>query len=114
TGCVLTVRLRSSAGPFAIKAAMSWRSTSDASASVSRICGRSPYSSIMPTDGEPCPGNTIANFIVVVSHLNERCAPGEAAADAFEHHLVAGPDAPVTHGDVERKRHRGRRRVRVL
>ena len=42
---------------------------------------------------------------------HERRAPREAAADAEQHHVLAGADAAVAHRDVERERNRRRRRV---
>src|SRR6476660_4576153 len=86
-----------------------------ASAKVSRTTREPAKLSSMPTDCEPCPGNTSANFMVFRSlHFNHRGAPREATAHAFEQHLVAALDTAVAYGNVQRKRNRSSRRVRVL
>src|SRR6478736_10002537 len=59
---------------------------------------------IIPTDWEPCPGNTMASFMRSV--FEEHGAPGEAAAHALHQHVVSGPDAPVAHRDVKGERDR--------
>src|SRR5215469_4109466 len=41
-------------------------------------------------------------------------APGEAAAHAFDQHVVAALDAAVAHRNVEGERNRGRRGVAML
>src|ERR1700712_4510455 len=93
----------------------------------------------MPIDCEPCPGKTNANFIS--SSMNGeserarahrpaqkqraaaraaalvteyRGAPREAAADAFDQHVLAALNTAVSHGDIERERNRRRRRVAVF
>src|SRR5579864_2719887 len=48
------------------------------------------------------------------SIADNRRAPREAAADAFDQYVLAAFDTPVPDGDVERERNRGRRRVAVL
>src|SRR5215470_19335672 len=70
----------------------------------------------MPTDCAPCPGKTMPKFIAPsrkILELDQRRAPGEPAADAFEHDLVSGLDAPVAARKIERERHRRRRGVGV-
>src|SRR5450755_1798824 len=96
----------------------------------------------MPTDCEPWPGKTKANGVITQmrrpgagplpspaapprgaanevrrhrasSVVEERRAPGEAAADALEQHRVAALDLARTHRFVERQRHRCSRRVAV-
>ena len=71
----------------------------------------------MPTDCEPCPGNTSASFIVQLqlSSPSQRAtdAPGEAAADPCQHDVLAGADASVAHRVVERERNRRRRGIGV-
>src|SRR5690606_3960215 len=66
TGCVFVVRFRSSAGPPEISAARSWPNASEASDSTEETAALSFQASSMPTDCEPCPGNTKATFIVSV------------------------------------------------
>src|SRR4051812_18372436 len=60
----------------------------------------------MPTDCDPCPGNTNASFMLMPSHCRQSGAPGETAADALHHHAVARTDLPGAHELVERERHR--------
>ncbi len=48
------------------------------------------------------------------SEVEQHRAPGEAAADAFQHHGVAAADLALAHGDVQRQRDRGGRGVAVL
>src|SRR5574343_1662663 len=43
----------------------------------------------------------------VLLEFKQGSAPGKAAADAFDQHLLAALDAPVAHSFVERQRHRG-------
>jgi hypothetical protein len=62
-GWVLTVELSSSAGPSATSFHKSCLSASEAVAKTSRTPGESAKGCIMPTDCEPCPGKTKANFM---------------------------------------------------
>ena len=72
---------------------------------------------------EPWPGNTNATVMTSPSNRCGRAArpltseqhraPGEAAADAYEHHVSPRANAAVAHRDVERERNRRRRRVAV-
>src|SRR5690606_39460426 len=66
TGCVFVVRFRSSAGPPEISEARFWPSASEASSSTEETAALPFQASSMPTDCEPCPGNTKATFIVSV------------------------------------------------
>src|SRR5258706_8593498 len=111
TGCVFNVELSSSAGPSAISFHKSCFSTSEASATTSRAAFDSANDCIIPTDCEPCPGKTNANF--TASPFNHHRAPRESPAHAFQQHVLAGTDAPVARRFVERKRDRGRRGVGV-
>src|SRR6266851_272905 len=114
TGCVFTVWFNASAGPSVTIVHRSTPRIALASRNVRSTMGRSEKPAIMPTDWEPCPGNTIASeFTRSMSVTQQHRAPGEAAADALEQHVVAGLHAAVAHGDVERERDRRRRRVGV-
>src|SRR5579875_3571068 len=44
----------------------------------------------------------------------DRRAPREAAADAFDQHVLSALDAAVAHRDVERERNRRRRGIAVV
>ena len=65
SGCVLTVWASSSAGPSETSCHRSWFSVPEASSNVERTTTESPYAFIIPTDWEPCPGNTNANAMII-------------------------------------------------
>src|SRR5687767_16015347 len=104
TGCVLTVALSSSAGPSSTSFHKSCPSASEAAVKTSRTPLESAKGFIMPTDCDPCPGKTKANFTALPPR--QRRAPGEAAAHGFHEHVLPGPDAAVAHRLVERQRDR--------
>src|SRR5690606_23123348 len=132
TGWVLVVRSSSSFGPSEISLARSNCRASDASASVCCTTGLSAKPLSMPMACEPCPGKTNANVVMLSLlllymsaraglmlhadelHADQYRAPGEAAAHAFHHDVLARLDAAVAHADVERQRNRRCRGVAVL
>src|SRR6478672_7489365 len=117
TGCVLVVRSSDSFGPSAISLAISNCSASDASSSVCRTTGLPAKPFNMPTAWEPCPGKTKANVVMRVIEVLQSCeyrTPGESAADAFHHHVMAGLNPSVPHSLVESKRNRCGRSIAVL
>src|SRR6185436_2162857 len=69
----------------------------------------------MPTDCEPWPGKTKANGVIRKGPLvvEQRRAPGEAAADSLEHHGVAALDLAGANRLVEGERDRRGRSVAV-
>src|SRR5690606_17482327 len=127
TGWVLVVRFRSSAGPFAIREARSWPREADACSSVRRTAALFAHASSIPTDCDPCPGNTNAIFMESSSkrgteaacgtkrggrlHACQHRPPGEPATHALHQHQLTGPDAAVATCGIECERNAGRRSV---
>src|SRR5690554_2615935 len=123
TGWVLVVRLRSSAGPVAIRAARSCPSAAEACSSVRDTAELPAHASSMPTDCDPCPGNTNAIFMDYSFwigteaahgkksgsrlHASQHRTPGEAAAHALHQHKLTRPDATVTPGGIQGERDAG-------
>src|SRR4051812_45999017 len=117
TGCVLVVSASVSLLPSRISRPTSSPSASDASASVCATAGWSPQASSMPTACEPWPGKTKANGFMDGdsrmwggrrggSEFEQHRAPGEAAADAFEHQRLALLHLARAHRGIEGERDR--------
>src|SRR5258708_4148641 len=96
-GWVLTVRLSSSAGPSSTSFQRSCPIASEASEKVARTPGSPEKDTIMPTDCEPCPGNTKAIFMVSRLPAQQDRAPCEAAPPPFEQKGLARKYAAVFH-----------------
>src|SRR5690606_29827241 len=134
TGCVFVVRFSASAGPLAMRPAISWSSASPARISTSRTAALSAKASSMPADCEPWPGNTNAIFICDIpvgaprdqepakacrhpvaprgySKASQYAAPCKAATDALHHDELAGFYAAVATRGVECQGNTGRRGV---
>src|SRR5438105_5778203 len=112
-GWVLAVLRSSSSGPSKSSRKSPPPSAASASSSTARASGWASASAWpMPTDCEPCPGNTNASGISFPRlPAHERAAPGHSAADGHHQHQVAVLELSLAVGLIERERHRRRRGV---
>src|SRR5947208_1331995 len=107
-GCVFAVLRSSSSGPSKSSCSSPPPSAASASSSTARASGYACASACpIPTAWEPCPGKTNATGIYPPAlPLEQRAAPGHAAADGHHQHQVAVLEPSGAVRLIERERNR--------